>query len=117
MQSRSGRISQRGDIAPAEEPRCATLRAEDLALRRGWVSRSAQRCDKVGGIVSKWKFCDVGRNRATCAWIRVAQLKVLRVDGDVRCANIADLVTQGRKKERSRMHRTWSKTLESWPTH
>ena len=31
VQSRSGRISQRGDIAPAEELRCAILRAEDLA--------------------------------------------------------------------------------------
>ena len=61
-QSRSGRISQRGDIAPAEELRCTILRAEDLALRKGWVSHSAQRCNKVGGIVSKWKPCDAGRN-------------------------------------------------------
>ena len=68
VQSRSGKISQRGDIAPAEELRCAILRAEDLALRKGWVSHGAQRCDKVGNIVSKWKSCDAGRKRATCAW-------------------------------------------------
>ena len=82
-QIRSGKISQRGDIAPAEELRCTILRAEGLGLRRGWVSRGAQRCDKVGDIVSKWKSCDAGRNRATWAWIRVARLKVLRVEGDV----------------------------------
>ena len=98
VQSRSGKISQRGDIAPAEELRCVILRAEDLVLRKGWVSRGAQRCDKVGGIVSKWKLCDVGRNRATCAWIRIARLKVLRVDGDVRCTDIADLMTHRCKK-------------------
>ena len=62
-QSRSGRISQRGDIAPAEELRCARLRAEGLALRRGWVSRGARRCDTVGDIVSKWKLRNVGKNR------------------------------------------------------
>ena len=98
MQSHSGRISQRGDIAPAEELRCAILRAEGLALRRGWVSRGAQRCDKVGDIVSKWKLCDVGRNRATCAWIRIARLKALRVEGNVRCAYIVDLVTRRSKR-------------------
>ena len=53
VQSRSGRISQRGDIAPVEELRYARLRAEGLALRRGWVSRGARRCDTVGDIVSK----------------------------------------------------------------
>ena len=62
------------------------------------MSRGAQRCDKVGDIVSKWKLCDVGRNRVTCAWIRIARLKVPRVDGDVRCADIADLVTHRSKK-------------------
>ena len=98
VQSRSGKISQRGDIAPAEELRCAILRAEDLALRKGWVSSGAQRCDKVGNIVSKWKSCDAGRNRATRAWRRIASLKVLRVEGDVRCADIADLVTHRSKK-------------------
>ena len=55
------------------------------------MSRGAQRCDKVGDIVSKGKLCNVGRNRATCAWIRVARPKELRVEGDVRCADIADL--------------------------
>ena len=99
VKSRSGRISQRGDIAPAEELWCARLRAEGLALRRGWVSCGAQRCNKVGDIASKWKLCDVGRNRATCAWIGIARLKVLRVDEDVRCAEIADLVIH-RSKER-----------------
>ena len=93
------------------------LRAEGLALRRGWVSRGAQRCDKVGDIVSKWKSRDAGRNRATCAWIRIARPKGLRVEGDVRCAEIADLVTHRSKEKKSRMRRTWSKTLESWPTH
>ena len=118
VQIRSGRISRRGNIAPAEELRCTILRAEDLALRKGWVSRGAQRCDKVGNIVSKWKSCDAGRNRATCAWRRIARLKVLRVEEDVRCAAIADLVThRGKRREKSRMRRTWSKTLESWPTH
>ena len=64
------------------------------------MSCGAQRCDKVGGIVSKWKSCDAGRNRATCAWIRIARLKVLRVEGDVRCADIADLVTHRSKRRK-----------------
>ena len=63
VQSRSGRISQRGDIAPVEELRCVKLRAEGLALRRGQVSRGARRCDTVGDIVSKWKLHNVGKNR------------------------------------------------------
>ena len=63
------------------------------------MSRGAQRCDMVGDIVSKWKLRDVGRNRATCAWIRIARLKVLRVEGDVRCADIVDLVTHRRKRK------------------
>ena len=63
------------------------------------MSRGAQRCDEVGGIVSKWKLCDVGRNRATCAWIGIARVKVLRVDEDVRCADRADLVTHRRKNK------------------
>ena len=83
VQSRSGRISQRGDITPAEELWCAILRAEGLALRRGWVSHGAQRCDKVGDIVSKWELCDKGGNRATCVWVRIARRKGLRVEGDV----------------------------------
>ena len=62
------------------------------------MSRGAQRCDKVGDILSKWNFCDMGRNRATCTWIRIARLKVLRVEGDVRCANIADFVTHRSKR-------------------
>ena len=100
VQSRSGKILQRGDIAPAEELRCAILRAEGLALSGGWVSCGAQRCDKVGNIVSKWKSCDAGRNRVTCAWRRIARLKVLRVEEDVRCADIADLVTHRSKRRK-----------------
>ena len=63
-QSRSGKISERGGIASAEELRCAILRAEGLALRRGWVFHGAQRCGKVGNIVSKWKLCDAKGNHA-----------------------------------------------------
>ena len=59
--------------------------------------RGAQRCDRVGGIVSKWKLCDEGRDCATYAWIRIAWLKVLRVEGDVRCAELVDLVAHRRK--------------------
>ena len=99
VQSRSGKISQRGDIAPAEELQCARLRAEGLALRRGWVSRGARRCDTVGDIVIKWKLRDVGRIHATCVWIRITRLKGLRVEGDVRCADIVDLVTYKEKEK------------------
>ena len=63
MQGRSGKISQRGGIASAEELRCAILRAEGLALRREWVFHGAQRCGKVGNIVSKWKLCDAKGGR------------------------------------------------------
>ena len=64
------------------------------------MSHGAKRCDKVGDIVSKWKSCDVGRNRATCAWIRIARLKVLRVEGDVRCVGLADLVNHRSKRRK-----------------
>ena len=64
------------------------------------MSRGVQRCDTGGDIVSKWKLRDVGRNRATCAWIRIARLKGLRVEGDVRCADIADLVTHRSKRRK-----------------
>ena len=99
VQSRSGKISQRGDIAPAEELRCAILRAEGLALRRGWVFRGAQRCDMVGSIVSKWKLCDARGNRATCAGLSIARVEALRVEGDVRCTELVDLVAHRSKKE------------------
>ena len=99
VQSRSGRISQRGDIAPAEELRCMILRAEGLAWRRGWVSRGAQRRDKGGDIVSKWKLCDVRGNRATCARLSIARVEVLRVEGDVRCAELVDLVARRRERK------------------
>ena len=94
-QSRSGEISQRGDIASAEELRCEILRAEGLALRRGWVFRGAQRCGKDWNIVSKWKLCDVRGNRATCAGLGFAQVKGLRVKGNVRGAELVDLVARG----------------------
>ena len=81
------------------------------------MSRGAQRCDTDGDIVNKWELRDVGRNCATCAWTRIARSKGLRVEGDVRCADIAELVTHKSKRGKSRMRRTWSKTLESWPTH
>ena len=100
MQGRSGRISQRGDIAPTEELRCAILRAEGLALRRGWVSRGVQRWDTDGDIVNKWELRDVGRNCATCAWTRIAWSKGLRVEGDVRCAELADLVAHRSKRRK-----------------
>ena len=48
----------------------------------------------------KWKLCDEGRDCATCAWIRIARLKALRVEGDVQCAGIADLVTHKSKRRR-----------------
>ena len=62
------------------------------------MSYGARRSDTVGDIVNKWKLCDVGRNRATCVWIRIARLKVLRVEGDVRCAVTVDLMTHGSKR-------------------
>ena len=98
-QSRSGKISQRGDIAPAEELRCAILRAEGLALRRGWVFRGAQRCGKVGNIVGKWKLCDARGNHTTCAGLSIAWVKVLRVEGDVRCPELVDLVARRSKRK------------------
>ena len=56
----------------------------------------------VGDIVSKWKLCDMGRNRATCALVRIAKLKELRVVEDVRRVEIADLVTSRSKKRELR---------------
>ena len=61
--------------------------------------RGAQRCDRVGGIVRKWKLCDEGRDCATCAGLRIARVKALRVEGDVRCAELVDLVARRSKKE------------------
>ena len=48
--NRGGRISQRGDIAPAEKLWCAVPQVKDLALGESCVSHRAQRCDKVGDI-------------------------------------------------------------------
>ena len=75
------------------------LRAEGLALRRGWVFRGAQRCGKVGNIVSKWKLCDERGNRATCAGVGFAQVKVLRVKGNVQCTELVGLVTCAGERE------------------
>ena len=53
--NRGGRISQRGDTAPAEELRCAIPQVEDLALGRSCVSHGAWRCGKVGDIATQGK--------------------------------------------------------------
>ena len=79
--------------------------------------RGAQRCGKDWEAASKWKLCDAREIRATGVGLSIARVEVLRVEGGVRCAELVDLVAQRRKGERSRMSRTWSKTLESWPTH
>ena len=97
--SHGGRVSQRDDTASTEELRCTILRAKGLALRRGWVFRSVQRCGKVGNIVSKWKLCDERGNGATCAGLSIARVKVLRVEGDVRCAELVDLVARRSKRK------------------
>ena len=44
--------------------------------------------------MSKWKLCDTGGNRATCAGLSIARVKVLRVEGDERCAELVDLVAR-----------------------
>ena len=59
----------------------------------------AQRCDKVGNIVSKWKLCNARGNRATCVGLSIARVEALRVEGDVRCAELVDLVARRSKKE------------------
>ena len=59
------------------------------------MSRGAQRYDKVGNIVSKWKLCDARGNRATCVGLSIARVKVLRVEGEVRCAELVDLGARG----------------------
>ena len=48
-----GRISQRGDTAPAEELQCAIPLVEDLALGRSCVSHGVRRCGKDGDIASQ----------------------------------------------------------------
>ena len=47
--------------------------------------------------MSKWKLCDVRGNRATGAGLSIARVKVLRVEGDVRCAGLVDLVAHRKK--------------------
>jgi len=64
------------------------------------VFRGAQRCGKDWNAASKWKLCDVRGNRATGAGLSIARVKVLRVEGDVRCAELVDLVAhRGKEKE------------------
>ena len=53
--NRGGRISQRGDTAPAEELRCVIPQVEDLELGRSYVSYGVRRCGKVGDIVTQGK--------------------------------------------------------------
>ena len=73
----------------------------------------AQKHSKDWKAASKWKLCDVRGIRAAGAGLSIARVKVLRVEGDVRCAELVDLVAHRRIGERSRMPRTWSRTLES----
>ena len=56
-----GRISQRGDTAPAEELRCAIPQVKDLVLGRNCVSHRARRCGKVGDIADPRKCALQGR--------------------------------------------------------
>ena len=50
-----GRISQRGDTAPAKKLRCSIPQVEDFVLGRSYVSHGAQRCGKAGDIASQGK--------------------------------------------------------------
>ena len=61
--------------------------------------RGAQRCSKDWSVASKWKLCDVRGNRVNCAGLSIARVKVLRVEGDVRCAELVDLVARKSKRE------------------
>ena len=61
--------------------------------------RGAQRCSKDWNAASKWKLCDMRGNRATDAGLSIARVKVLRVEGDVRCAELVDLVARRSKRE------------------
>ena len=58
-----------------------------------------QRSGKEWEAASKWKLCDARGIRATGAGLSIAWEKVLRVEGDVRCAGLFDLVAH-RKKAR-----------------
>ena len=75
------------------------LRAEGLELRRGWVFRGAQRCGKDWNAASKWELCEVRGNCATCAGLSIAQVEVLRVKGNVRRAELVDLVARRSKRK------------------
>ena len=63
------------------------------------MSRGAQRCGKVGNIVSKWELCDAGGDHATCAGLSIAQVEVLRAEGNVRGAGLVDLVERRSKRK------------------
>ena len=59
--------------------------------------RGVQRCGKDWNAASKWKLCDVRGNGATCAGLSIAQVEVLRVNGNVRRAELVDLVARRRR--------------------
>ena len=64
------------------------------------MPRGAQRCGKDWNAVSKWKLYDVRGNRVTCAGLSIAQVEVLRVEGNVRGAELVDLVAcRSKRKE------------------
>ena len=49
--------------------------------------------------MSKWRLCDTRGNHATCAGLSIARVEVLRVEGDVRCTELVDLVARRRERE------------------
>ena len=61
--------------------------------------RVAQRCDRVGSIVSKWELCVAGGKPCDLRRVSIARVEALRVEGDVRCAELVDLVACRSKKE------------------
>ena len=60
----------------------------------------AQRSGKEWEVASKWNLCDARRIRAAGARLSIARVKVLRVEGDVRCAELVDLVARRSKREK-----------------
>ena len=57
----------------------------------------AQKHSKDWKAASKWKLCDARGIRATGAGLSIAWEKVLRVEGDVRCAGLVDLVAHRKR--------------------
>ena len=62
--------------------------------------RGAQRCDKVGSIVSKWELCDAGGKPCDLRRVSIARVEALRVEGNVRCAEQIDLVARRSRKKK-----------------